>query len=97
MRQSTFGFFVTKYVHFFLYMFLGSLVFMYIKNNNLKNKFLVSVIFCSIYAISDEVHQYFVPGRGARALDVLIDSAGAFIGISLIKIINWKNKNIVVK
>ncbi len=30
-----------------------------------------------LYAISDEIHQSFVPGRHARLTDVLIDAAGA--------------------
>ena len=34
-----------------------------------------------IYAISDEVHQIFSEGRACRITDVLIDSAGALLGI----------------
>jgi VanZ family protein len=34
-------------------------------------------LFCVFYAITDEVHQYFVPGRSARVLDVCLDSAAA--------------------
>lgn len=34
------------------------------------------VVFCIIYAISDEYHQGFVPGRHASPVDVLIDTAG---------------------
>ena len=34
-----------------------------------------------IYAISDEIHQSFVPGRGPQLLDVIIDTSGASIGI----------------
>lgn len=30
-----------------------------------------------LYAVSDEVHQGFVPGRNPRVTDVLIDAAGA--------------------
>ena len=33
------------------------------------------------FAISDEYHQTFVSGRTGQPLDVLIDSAGAMIGI----------------
>lgn len=29
-----------------------------------------------LYAISDEIHQSFVPGRGPSAMDVLVDSVG---------------------
>ena len=35
------------------------------------------------YAISDELHQLFVPGRVGSPLDVAIDSAGIAVGILL--------------
>jgi VanZ family protein len=34
-----------------------------------------------LYAISDEVHQTFVPGREGAVLDVLVDAAGAAAGV----------------
>jgi VanZ family protein len=37
-----------------------------------------------LYAISDEIHQSFVPTREASALDVLIDCAGAAFGIFVV-------------
>ena len=33
------------------------------------------------YAISDEIHQHFVPGRHASPLDVAIDAAGVLLGV----------------
>jgi len=38
---------------------------------------------CVLFAISDEVHQLFVPGRGGQVSDVLIDSAGASVGLGI--------------
>jgi VanZ family protein len=35
----------------------------------------------ALYATSDEVHQHFVEGRHAALVDVLIDTAGALVGI----------------
>lgn len=35
------------------------------------------------YAVSDEVHQAFVAGRGPAASDVLIDAIGAALGLLL--------------
>ncbi|MBU2258703.1 MAG: VanZ family protein [Candidatus Omnitrophica bacterium] len=32
-----------------------------------------------LYAVSDEIHQYFVPTRGPSLEDVLIDCAGIII------------------
>ena len=32
------------------------------------------------YAITDEIHQMYVPGRSAEAADLLVDSAGVILG-----------------
>lgn len=40
----------------------------------------LTVIFAFIYALSDELHQTFVPGRSFSGLDLAIDGAGAFLG-----------------
>jgi VanZ family protein len=34
-----------------------------------------------LYAVSDELHQHFVPGRRGAPFDVLIDAVGVTIGI----------------
>ena len=41
----------------------------------------VSLIFCVVYACSDEFHQMLAEGRSPEALDVMIDSTGAAAGI----------------
>ena len=35
------------------------------------------------YAVSDEVHQHFVPGRLGSPFDVLIDAVGVAIGVAV--------------
>ena len=35
------------------------------------------------YAVTDEVHQHFVPGRVGSPLDVVIDSVGVALGIAV--------------
>ena len=42
--------------------------------------FILSILFCLLYAISDEVHQLFVINRSASIIDVLIDYTGSFFG-----------------
>jgi predicted small integral membrane protein len=43
----------------------------------------VAVLLAILYAVSDEVHQVFVPGRGAGVRDVVIDAVGASLGVGL--------------
>jgi len=38
-----------------------------------------SVIACVLYGISDEIHQYFVPGRYTDVSDFLADSVGVVV------------------
>lgn len=38
---------------------------------------------CALYALSDEIHQSFVPSRHGSAIDVLIDILGAGSGLVL--------------
>ena len=47
-------------------------------------RFSWAFVFSVLYAASDEIHQIFVPGRGPRVTDVLIDSFGAILALSLI-------------
>jgi len=43
----------------------------------------VAVAVGVLYAVSDEVHQLFVPGRRGAPLDVLVDAAGVTLGVLL--------------
>lgn len=52
----------------------------------LKNAAIAWVI-CAGYAASDEFHQSFFSSRGASVRDVLIDSCGALIGLTVLMII----------
>ena len=37
-----------------------------------------------LYAISDEIHQSFIPTRNCRVTDVLIDAAGIFLALYIV-------------
>lgn len=80
---------IRKYAHVVVYLVLGMLVMNAFVVSGIRGykAFVFSLIFCFFYAASDEIHQLFVPGRGAKATDVLIDSIGALIGIGLYKFI----------
>ena len=42
---------------------------------------LVPWCIASVYAVTDEIHQLFVPGRSGQVSDVLLDSAGVLAGL----------------
>ncbi len=44
-----------------------------------------SVVFCLLYAASDEVHQIFVPGRGPAVHDALLDGLAAAFTMVLLQ------------
>ena len=39
--------------------------------------YIISLLFCLMYAFSDEVHQLFVVGRSASIMDVALDFSGS--------------------
>jgi len=76
--------YVRKAAHFAAYFILGIFVtFALIKNGFKLKSFYISFLFCLLFAISDEVHQLFVPGRGGMFKDVILDSLGSLTGIIL--------------
>lgn len=70
-----------KCAHFSIYFVLGILFYLLIKQYNLDKSLVISLLFCIIYACSDEIHQLFIFGRSGEVRDVLIDSLGSFLGI----------------
>lgn len=63
----------------------------FVKTTNLKKSsvYFWSIFLSIVYAITDEYHQHFVPGRHFAITDILIDS----IGVSLGSIFFAKKKN----
>lgn len=72
--------FVRKTAHFCEYFILGFILFKAFFNRaRLWKTFWLSVTASVLYAVSDEIHQYFIPGRAMRVGDVLIDSGGVLL------------------
>jgi VanZ family protein len=60
--------------------------------------FIAVACITSIYGVTDEVHQYFVPGRNCNVWDWLADTIGAALGATLyIKTILLANKTKTTK
>lgn len=84
---------IRKLAHITEYLILGILTYNVYKNYN--KSICISILICFLYAISDEIHQIFIPGRSGQITDILIDTIGALLGIILITNINKKsNKNL---
>src|SRR3989344_8226656 len=56
------------------------------------NVIVIVIIIVILYAISDELHQGFVPGRVTSPIDALIDSFGAIIGLVIFHKIKNRSK-----
>ena len=83
-------FIVRKAAHFFVYFVLGILVYLLLKEFKVNNIVIYSLLLCYLYAVSDEFHQFFIPGRSMEFRDTIIDSCGSFIGICFSRILNKK-------
>ena len=79
--------FSDKVMHFFAYAGLGVLFYRAYQTlrikDNLRLLILASIVSASLYGISDEIHQYFVPSRDASILDVIANILGAICGVYL--------------
>ena len=51
--------------------------------HHLKFIFILSILFSSLYGVSDEIHQSFVPYRSADIMDVLADILGSALGVGV--------------
>jgi VanZ family protein len=70
------------FAHCVLYFVLGVLFFIALKNHGICSwkVFLWTIVFCVVISIGDELHQNFVPGRGAELNDLLRDLVGSICG-----------------
>ena len=82
--QETLTTIVRKTAHFSIYAMLGILSMNYMatyKEKSFYKNALIAIIFCIFYATTDEIHQYFIPGRSCELRDVCIDTVGSLTGI----------------
>ena len=77
--------FADKILHFGAYGLLGILFFRAYETLPLKaNKtllILLSIGSATLYGVSDEIHQYFVPFREADIMDVIANTLGSICGV----------------
>ena len=88
---------VRKLAHFTLYTLGGILIFNLFNSFKLKNREKIgySLLVGALYAITDEIHQLFVPGRSGMIKDVFIDTLGIITGV-IVCIIIFRIVNIII-
>lgn len=88
---------IRKCAHMTEYAILGFFLFgAYVTDKEKWRKCAIYAFLTAVlYAVTDEMHQYFVPGRACMVTDVGFDSVGAFVGCMIsvflfVKMLNWK-------
>lgn len=93
-----------KLAHYTIYLLGGIAIISFINSlmNNKKLTITLTILSGFVYALSDEIHQSFTPGRDPRITDVLIDTSGVITGVIIYIVIlaiakKTKKKNKVTK
>ncbi len=75
--------------HMFCYAVLGGLYFLLFTSFGFcgARRSSLSVGCAVIYAVFDEIHQYFVPGRSMQLVDIIVDTVGALLAVSTLALI----------
>ena len=85
---------IRKTAHFSEYFILYYLTHNAVKEDfSYKNSLFISLIIVFLYACTDELHQYFIPGRGPAFKDVLIDTGGGGLAFILKSMVYCFRKN----
>nr|TXF85642.1 VanZ family protein [Alkalicoccus halolimnae] len=90
IEEEALHLFIRKAAHVLVYFVLGVLTYHALlrSGNPLKTAGIYALAVCFFYAVSDEVHQLFIPGRSGEVSDVLLDTTGAAGGIACIYLFN---------
>jgi VanZ family protein len=80
--------FTDKHEHFFFYGILGALTLRALARGEWRRVGLLTVVgaivISSLYGVTDEFHQRFVPGRDYDVLDMLADGVGSATAAGLL-------------
>ena len=83
--------YIDKLIHFAVYAILGMLFFRAFRTQRFKENInmviALSILSSSLYGMSDEIHQYFVPYRDADIMDFFADVMGSICGVCVFKFI----------
>ena len=87
MEIKSLDFYIRKNAHFIAYFILGILTLVALIQSETRKPANLALLIGILYAVSDEFHQLFVPGRAGQFRDVLVDGAGTVLGVLLASIV----------
>ena len=95
--RQTMVFIVRKGAHFAEYTILGGFLVPAVTEwmavdktpvpDSVRSIRIISWLVGTLYAVTDEVHQYFVPGRSCELRDIGIDSCGVLAGVLVVSLL----------
>ena len=95
--RQTMVFIVRKGAHFTEYTILGGFLVPAVTEwmavdktpvpDSVRSIRIISWLVGTLYAVTDEVHQYFVPGRSCELRDIGIDSCGVLAGVLVVSLL----------
>ncbi len=90
-REEKLNLIIRKNAHAFEYCMLSIAVCLILSEFGLKRKNAViyAMFICLLYAVLDEFHQLYVPGRTSSVRDVLIDFLGSIIGMGFYYLVHY--------
>ncbi len=89
---------VRKVAHLCLFAVLGFVYCGYFSCYKISKKlrYIFSCAATFVYAVLDELHQYFIPGRAAKLFDVAIDTFGGVLGAAFLIALSLLTKKIYI-
>lgn len=80
---------IRKGAHFAEFALLAFFVRLLLRSYRVRRGWLWAWLAASLYAVTDELHQFFMAARDASLLDVVIDSMGAAAGAGVACLALW--------
>lgn len=80
---------IRKIAHVILFLAEGLSSWYIVRICNKKIKLLMCIAIGVLLGVLDEIHQLFVSGRTSTVTDIVIDIAGAFLGVLIAILIQW--------
>ncbi len=83
---------VAHFIEYAVFAFLVYRSFSHLFTGRITRTFLFSGLFLSLFALTDEIYQHFIPGRFTDAYDFASDLIGAFLVLILLSMLAKKRQ-----